>query len=233
MLTSFSQTCLSEILPFLLPVISWAPKKLEAHIREDVAVVAGSSTQSWCSSFEGNLRFSPLNQTMVAFRVISLLGGFVFGGDAGWGTSGWGGCGVAFWPATGNVAARRRGPATGNTAARWRGPATGNIAARPDSDGGRRPAMLRRGRGGRRRRSAWSRVVNARAAAPDGGCAPRRRPRMALRRRLQGVLPWPSKARVVCWCYLGSESVGLVDATGRSVWLARRGGGPGASWHDV
>jgi hypothetical protein len=50
---------------------------------------------------------------------------------------------------------------------------------------------------------------------------------MALQLQAYGVWLWSSKARVACLCYAGSESVGPVDAIRRSVWLARRGGGPG------
>lgn len=51
---------------------------------------------------------------------------------------------------------------------------------------------------------------------------------MALQLQAYGVWLWSSKARVVCLRYVGSESVGPVDAIRRSVWLARRGGGSGS-----
>ena len=58
-------------------------------------------------------------------------------------------------------------------------------------------------------------VMEAGAAAPDDGFTPRRRPRIAMQQWLYGAESQLCIVSVATWCYVGSEVVGLVDATQR------------------
>ena len=55
-------------------------------------------------------------------------------------------------------------------------------------------------------------VMEAGAAALDGGSTPRRRPRIAMQQCLYGVKSRLCIVLVAAWCCVGSEVVGLVDA---------------------